>query len=652
MDENIKYAVWLQKCLGAASKKLHPAIKAFNSPKEIYLADENDLRNTGIFSEGEIEKLKDKDNSYSLGVMEVCAKAGYGIIPYGSKEYPERLAQISTPPIVLYVLGSIPDDECDFVGMVGTRNPDESGKQLAYNFAYDLSENNKVIVSGGAYGIDYFSHKGCTDASGRTVCVLGCGIDRLNTKIKNYILSIIPQKGAVISEYPPGYPPTNFTFPLRNRIISGMSDCTLIVQAGLGSGALITVRYAIEQNKKIFSVPGDMSNIYATGTNYLISRGFSTALSYKDISDWYDKSKNNNGKYVKENPQTDIHLLEFLSIRADEHRKKADERNSIRIPIGYDFFSFQYSNNNEENDVYIQAELFEEQTQKKEMELSNNNEEINEIKNENKSKDKDIDNDKKIHKEKSQETKKAIPDNSIVIENNPDNRSENDERNLEIKLLNELKERALKDLPEPSDSIILKKAKNSNASVQYLRLMKIDELSRKLKKKNGLYIMTSERMSELFRPSEGIDQSNVNNGPRSVSIPDLNFFDEESTEEYEINRLLFNPSEKTNKSKLKFNNSDKKTEENLPKSIDKNNYEQNEKEYVRKKNNDNNKKNLSEQLTENAFSVYDTISDTPVHVDSIKLSTNLSIGEVLSSLTELQILGLVRKLPGGRYVRN
>ncbi|PIR71606.1 MAG: DNA-protecting protein DprA, partial [Candidatus Nealsonbacteria bacterium CG10_big_fil_rev_8_21_14_0_10_37_25] len=191
------------------------------------------------------------------------------------KNYPKLLKEIKDPPEILYVRGEIlPDDS--FFAVVGTRMASSYGKQVALEIAGDLAEAGLTIVSGMAPGIDTFCHQATLERKGRTIAVLGTGLDeksiypQSNLKLAEKILKT---GGALISEYPPGTPGSKFTFPQRNRIISGLSLGVLVVEAKQKSGALITAHHAFSQNRKVFAVPGPIHSSNSKGPHYLIKKG-------------------------------------------------------------------------------------------------------------------------------------------------------------------------------------------------------------------------------------------------------------------------------------------------------------------------------------------------------------------------------------------
>lgn len=212
-------------------------------------------------------------------------KLNISTISMEDKEYPECLRKIYNPPKKLYCIGNIQLlNDKNKLAIIGCRDYSEYGKQIAIKFAYELSKLGIVIVSGGARGIDSFSHKGCIMAKKETIAVLGNGLDYIyppeNKKLEE---EIIKNNGLLISEYDIGTKPSKYTFPERNRIISGLSSGVLVVEAKQKSGTLITVDYALEQGKNIYAVPGDINRTNTIGTNELIKQGAKMVTTINDI---------------------------------------------------------------------------------------------------------------------------------------------------------------------------------------------------------------------------------------------------------------------------------------------------------------------------------------------------------------------------------
>ena len=200
------------------------------------------------------------------------------------KEYPEKLKQINNPPKEIYVLGNLPDPNKKTVAIVGARNCSDYGHTIAKSISKTLSDNDIQIISGLALGIDTSGHIGAIESNKPTFAILGCGVNICYpTYNYNVYEKIIDLGGGIISELPENTPPLPYNFPLRNRIISALSDIVIIVEAKNKSGALITCEYAVEQGKDVFAVPGRVGDVLSTGTNTLIKNGAYILTSVEDI---------------------------------------------------------------------------------------------------------------------------------------------------------------------------------------------------------------------------------------------------------------------------------------------------------------------------------------------------------------------------------
>jgi DNA processing protein len=197
----------------------------------------------------------------------------YRTISLGENGYPLLLPLISDPPKQLYYIGDLSLAAKRCVSVVGSRKTTEYGRWAAYTLGQRLAEHGIVVVSGLAAGIDACSHAGALKSAGKTIAVLGCGIDLCYPTTNQKLKEQISAAGLILSEYPPGYPAAIYTFPRRNRIISGLSEATVVVAAGLHSGSLITAELAEEQGRSVYALPGNINNAYHLGSNKLIKDG-------------------------------------------------------------------------------------------------------------------------------------------------------------------------------------------------------------------------------------------------------------------------------------------------------------------------------------------------------------------------------------------
>ena len=281
--ESILYEIWLTTCLYAGSTAYETLFEHYPSAYEIYRADPGELERIGI-SEKLISRLARKDLRHASEAAEFCLKKDVKLIVRGDDNYPKRLDSIPNPPYALYVKGSIKSAENEYsTAVVGTRNMSEYGMRMAYKISYELAAAGAAIVSGMALGVDGVAAVGALEAGGDTIAVLGCGLDKIYPPAHRRLMGIIAERGALVSEYAPGTPPMSGNFPLRNRIISGLSRSTLVIEGNTNSGSMLTAREAIRQGRDIFAIPGNVGVSNALGTNVLIRDGARVALSARDI---------------------------------------------------------------------------------------------------------------------------------------------------------------------------------------------------------------------------------------------------------------------------------------------------------------------------------------------------------------------------------
>jgi DNA processing protein len=216
-------------------------------------------------------------------ICDWCRREGYRLLVRGSSGYPALLDEIYDPPLVLYARGDPKVLEAPALAIVGTRRPTPYGLQMAEGLACDLARRGILVVSGLARGIDAAAHRGCLEAGGRTVAVLGNGIDVVYPGEHRQLTERIRENGLLLSEFPPGTSPAPQNFPIRNRIISGLSLGTLIVEASEYSGSLITGRLAMEQDRELFALPGNITTPQSFGPNFLLKQGAKLVQSWRDI---------------------------------------------------------------------------------------------------------------------------------------------------------------------------------------------------------------------------------------------------------------------------------------------------------------------------------------------------------------------------------
>lgn len=282
--KDIEYWIWLSKIEGLNPKLLNDLLEKYENPKIIWNKTKQELIQGGI---KEIYANQITSSIYRENIdkyLKYMNDNNIEIITINDKKYPDKLKVIYDPPIVLYVKGNknILNDKA--ISIVGCRMCTKYGENIARKMAYNLSLNNINVISGLARGIDSYAHEGTLKAKGKTIAVVGCGLDRVYPEEnKNLFNEIMENNGTIISEYIIGTKPLAKNFPKRNRIISGLANGLIVVEAREKSGTLITVDFALEQGKNIYSVPGNIDNPNAYGTNDLIKQGAKVVTSVQDV---------------------------------------------------------------------------------------------------------------------------------------------------------------------------------------------------------------------------------------------------------------------------------------------------------------------------------------------------------------------------------
>ena len=223
---------------------------------------------------------KDSDKVFQTA-CQLIGKLQIRLLSFWDQDYPSLLQQIHDPPALLYLRGELPQNDC--FAIVGSRRATPGGQQLTRKLANTLAQHDICVVSGLACGIDSAAHRGALEAHGRTIAVLGCGVDQIYPRENRRLYDEILTENAIISEYPLGTPPLAGHFPGRNRIISGLSHGVLIVEAAEGSGSLITGDFALEQGRELFASPGAVQNPTSKGVNRLIKEGAQVVTEAEDI---------------------------------------------------------------------------------------------------------------------------------------------------------------------------------------------------------------------------------------------------------------------------------------------------------------------------------------------------------------------------------
>ena len=279
----MKYAYWLSSISGITQSKIRCLLEEIQSAEELYGLSKQEIRKIGIpekLAEAIIESKKHWDIEKQW--FELMAK-GIGMVSLEQEEYPKKLRNIHNPPYVLYYIGALPNQEEKSVAIVGARGRSAYGSQIAYDLARELSNHGIQVISGLARGIDGDAHRGALEGSIGTFGILGCGVDICYPKEHRYLYEKMTAKGGIISEYGPQTPPLSVHFPQRNRLIAGLSDCVVVIEAKEKSGSLITADFAIEQGKDVYALPGRITDPLSKGCNHLIKQGAGIVQSVEDF---------------------------------------------------------------------------------------------------------------------------------------------------------------------------------------------------------------------------------------------------------------------------------------------------------------------------------------------------------------------------------
>lgn len=336
MSDNRKYWIWLSQVLGAGAR-VDEILSVFSSARDVYEADRMRRIVSGVFSRRQIDDFEKINLKKAESALELCEKNGWKVYTPDDSEYPELLRKIPDMPLVLFAQGDISClNEKVTVGVVGTRKPSYESIAITRKISADAAAKGAVIVSGGALGIDSAAHEGAIEGGGKTVCVMGCGLGCDYLRENEPLRREIARCGALITEYTPFTPASRYSFPARNRIISGLSAGVLVVEAGEKSGSLITARRAVEQGREVFAVPGSILTSAHLGVNRLIRDGAKVATCADDILSsfalMYPDRLNLSEKAVIEDTQTEI----LLGNAVKEKIKKSEAKVKKEAPGSLD----------------------------------------------------------------------------------------------------------------------------------------------------------------------------------------------------------------------------------------------------------------------------------------------------------------------------
>ncbi len=345
----LKYWLWLSNLYGLGFKSAKALLDRYGSPKDIYFARDRQYIEAGVTSKDELKLLANKNLDRASEIWRFCDENCVRILTLQDAEYPLRLANINDPPLLLYIKGKLPIiDEEVVIGMVGTRNATPYGLRAAEQLGYEVTKEGGVIVSGLADGIDTAAIRGALRAGGKPIAVIGTGIDVYYPAKNKYLQDDIAQVGTLITEFAPHTPAKGENFPIRNRIISGLSVGVTVVEAPKRSGALITAAQALEQGRDVFAVPGNIDSPNCEGSNALLRDKCAVAVT----SGWDIV-----GEYERAYPKKLRRVAEKLKALQDEKLALAPENNASAAPISQNSTEQALDNDNAAEYIDLQAQL-------------------------------------------------------------------------------------------------------------------------------------------------------------------------------------------------------------------------------------------------------------------------------------------------------
>ena len=286
-EEQLSYAHWLYNIPGVGRKTIKYLLSEKGTPEAVYHMSQKELEClfTAIPAKPKLaERVIDSKKDWNIKrAYEKLKEKGIRFTCLGDEKYPKRLAEIPDAPYGLYYQGKLLTETGPSVAIIGARNCSEYGRRMAQHFGRELAAAGVQVISGMARGIDGISQKAALDAEGFSLGVLGCGVDICYPAENKDLYEMLCKQGGICSEYPPGTEPRNSLFPPRNRIISGLSDAVLVIEAKNRSGTLITVDMALEQGREVYALPGRVTDALSEGCNRLIQQGAAIAFSAEDM---------------------------------------------------------------------------------------------------------------------------------------------------------------------------------------------------------------------------------------------------------------------------------------------------------------------------------------------------------------------------------
>lgn len=332
MDDK-RYWIGFTLIKGIGAVRFQRLLERFGDAESAWGAAPAELAQAGL-SLKLIERLVTVREKVELDrIWDQIQTKGIQVLTWLDEAYPQRLKEIEQPPPVLYLRGELIPEDTWAVAIVGTRRVTPYGRQVTEEVAAFLAANGVTVVSGLARGVDAIAHSAAIRAGGRTLAVLGSGVDRIYPPENRALAEQIFEHGAVLSDYAPGTPPESSNFPPRNRIISGLSMAVIVIEAGETSGALITAEFAAEQGREIFAVPGNILAPQSKGTNKLIQRGALPLLSASDIMQALNLTRVGQHKAARKALPADDVEAKLLAAMGEEPLHVDEIRNQTDLPV-------------------------------------------------------------------------------------------------------------------------------------------------------------------------------------------------------------------------------------------------------------------------------------------------------------------------------
>ena len=332
MDDK-RYWIGFNLIKGIGAVRMQALIQHFGDLELAWKASPDDLAEAGL-GKKVIERIIQASEEVDLGKLwEKIESQGINILTWQDESYPGRLKEIDQPPPVLYIRGEYLPDDLFAVAIVGTRRATAYGRQITEEISSFLAANGITVISGLARGVDAIAHQSTLKAGGRTIAVLGSGVDKIYPPEHRGLAEQMMERGAVISDYALGTPPDASNFPPRNRIISGLSLAVVVIEAGETSGALITAEFAAEQGREVFAVPGSILAPQSKGTNKLIQRGALPLLSMNDLMQALDLTRVGEQKAARKVIPADETEARLMNVLGSEPLHVDEIRNQAELPI-------------------------------------------------------------------------------------------------------------------------------------------------------------------------------------------------------------------------------------------------------------------------------------------------------------------------------